>query len=261
MKKLFVLLLTMILAAGVAFAQEASATSQETTEEAAPTRQIERMSLEVTIGFPIHWTTGLHNNEFYPKHPDDSTIYMEDRSATANTSIGVALNFNFTRIFGFVIDADFFYGAKIQGFSNPNSDYIALSSANVFIGPVFYLYNNNTFRVPFGISAHMYYFGDDLWVPDISPEPVDGAGWWMNRTEIQFGLGLSLGFQYHFNRDIYVFSRTNVSIDFVRIHSIKEVNDHDGSGTAYREASHTNILVGGIHWTVKPTIGIGMKLN
>jgi len=293
MKKLFVLLLTMILAAGVAFAQEgeaapaqtetpaqaqaqASAQTQDQTQTpqaesapAAPTRQIERMSLEVTIGFPVHWSHGTHDVQFYPSHPgvdDTDLIPMEDRFATANTAIGIALTFNFNRYVGFVLDADFFYGVKLHGFSNPASDYISLSSANIFLGPVFYLYNNNTFRVPLMVGLHMFYFADDVWVPELGGVTGSNsliAGHWMNREELQFGLGLALGFQYHFNRNIYIFSRTNVSIDFVRMHSIKEVVDRNASGldsTDYREASHIDLFTS-IHWTVKPTIGIGVKLN
>ncbi|MCL2230726.1 MAG: hypothetical protein FWC01_06485 [Treponema sp.] len=279
MKKLLVLLLTMILAAGIAFAQEAEAApaqqAQEPAAEEPAPRQIERMSMEVTIGFPVHWTHGTHDNSFYPGHPGtiDQIIPMEDRFATANTAIGVALNFNFNRVAAFVLEADFFYGTKMHGFANPTADYISLSSANIFLGPQFYLYNNNTFRVPLFIGVHMFYFGDDVWIPELGSQvdPATGAtspgtidGHWMNRTELQFGLGLALGFQYHFNSDIYIFSRVNVAIDFVRLHMLEAVINREPGRTDldpvdYRKVEHWDF--NNIHWTIKPTIGIGMKLN
>jgi len=268
MKKLSFLLIVFILAAGFVFAQEETQTAEaESTEPAKPEPpKTEFFNLEVTIGFPVHWTTGLHDNEFYPYVPVDAngiSSKMEDRFASANTAIGFALNFNFSRVVGLVIDFDFFYAAKLNGLSTAESDYIALAGFNAFMGPVFYLFNNNILRIPLAIGFHLYYFNDDVWVPDLSG-PNTGA--WMNRDELQFGAGAYLGIQFHFSRDLYIFSRTSVSIDLVRMHTVKGYfmrnDDPANPGTVtsvaeYVERSHTDIL--NLHWNVKPTIGVGIK--
>jgi hypothetical protein len=259
MKKLFVLLVVLILAAGVALAQEENnnlepvpAPAQATSRE----RPIELFNMEISVGFPVHWTNGRHNQEVYYFNPPDNEIYMEDRTVTANTSIGIAAIFNFTRGFGLALDMDFFFGAKIAGFAAPTSDYVSLAGANIFFGPIFYIFNNNILRIPLGIGAHMYYFQDDLWVPDLAVGSTQGA--WLNRHEIQFGPAISLGVQFHFSRDIYIFSRTNVAIDLFRMFSRRwydgveyrdQINDED-----YYVSEHFSI-----NWLVKPSLGIGIK--
>jgi len=220
-------LLAVFLVAGAAFAQE-----NEKKELG-----FERINLEVNIGFPVHWTNGVH---------DDSGNVIEDKSVTVNTAIGIATTFNFTRTFGLILDTDFFVGAKLAGYASPTSDYISLSGANMFIGPVFYLYNSGALRIPFGVGVHLNYFADDLWVPQLG-----AAGAWLNRQEFQVGTGVSIGIQYHFDSGVYIFSRTNVAIDFLRMHSWS-----GSDGTDYNGTLHTDLAP---DWIVKPTLGIGIK--
>ena len=246
MKKLLVLLLAFALSAGFVFAQE----EVETAPPAPAPMKTEFFNMEISIGFPVHWTSGIHDDTFYPFHPPNSL--MEDRTATANTSIGFSMNFNFTSVFGIVLDMDFFYAARLAGFSNPTSDYASLTSANILFGPVFYLFNNNILRIPLAFGVHMFYYGDDIWMPELDSAAPPGSGMWMNRNELQFGLGMYLGIQFHFNKDLYIFSRTNVAIDLMRFHSIK-----GWDGTDYFERECDDMW--DIHWTVKPTIGIGIK--
>ena len=250
MKKLFVLPLIMFLIAGVCFAE----TNYD--QDA-----IENFDLEIYAGFPVHWTNARHGQDFYWFNPG---FLMEDKSVTANTSLGVSMNFNFTKNIGLNVDTDFFYGAKLAGFSTPSSDYISLFGANALIGPVFYLYNDNFLRIPLTVGAHMYYFSDDLWMPELvgydpqnpSGQNIDGT--WMNRREFQVGPGFALGVQFHFNDKIYIFSRTNVVLDLFRWHSIRYVAD-DGTGTGTLTDSSKSETEFVMSWGVKPVIGIGIK--
>jgi len=229
MKKLC-LLAAVFLVAGAAFAQENVKTDLG----------IEKFSMEVNVGFPIHWTNGVHEDAA------NSDNKFEDKSVTANTSIGLATTFNFSRSVGLILDMDFSIGAKLAGFASPTSDYISLAGANFFAGPVFYLYNSNSLRIPLAFGVHMYYFADDLWIPGLGS---DGA--WLKRQEFQIGPGLSLGVQYHFDNSVYIFSKTNVAVDIFRVHS-QEGSD----GSAYRGNYHKDVSV---NWSVKPCIGIGVK--
>jgi hypothetical protein len=253
MKKFFVLPLIMFLIAGVCFAQS--------NEQAYEPPEIERFDLEIYSGFPIHWTNAKHGQDFFWFNPNYT---MEDKSVTANNAIGVSMNFNFNKDIGLNIDADFFFGAKLAGFSNPSSDYISLVGGNALIGPVFYLFNNDLLRIPLTVGAHMYFFGDDFWMPNLfgydpqNPSGTSTEGAWVNRRDFQLGPGVSLGVQFHFNNNIYIFSRTNVVLDLFRWHSISYIAD-DGTGTGTltdQYKSETEFVLG---WGVKPVIGIGIK--
>jgi len=231
MKKLF-FLAAVFLVASMAFAQESMRTELG----------IERLDLEINVGFPVHWTNGMHDDAV-----NQGNVF-EDKSVTANTAIGVAATYNFTRSIGVMLDMDFFLGAKLAGFSSPTSDYISLAGMNLFLGPVFYLYNSNSLRIPFTFGVHMYYFTDDLWVPDLG-----NNGAWMNRHDFQIGPEFSLGIQYHFDNGVYIFSRTNVALDFYRVHGLL-----GSDGTTYEGSPHMDFA---LNWRVKPTIGIGIKFR
>jgi len=261
MKKLIVLPVVLILIAGLCFAQN--------DENTAPERPaIERFDLEVHVGFPIHWTNAEHNQDFYYFTLPDPDYKAEDKTVTANTAIGFSTVFNFGKKVGFTIDADFFYGAKLAGFANPTSDSISMFGANALIGPVFYLYNGIFLRIPLAVGAHLYYFSDDFWVPHLagfdkdkppSAPPPDTSGYWMNRRDFQMGPGISLGVQFHFSNSIYIFSRTNVSLDVFRWHKITYVADYDdGNGDQKKQQSKSEMEFA-ISWSVKPTLGIGIK--
>lgn len=244
MKKLFVLLAVAVLVSGIAFAQDSN--NEYSFEEVngdtnaasgssggTSAGKLERFTAELGPGFNFHWTNGIHDD-------------LEDKTVTANTSIGVGVTVNFTNIIGLTLDADFSYGAKLFGVATPSSGYISLTGFNVFLGPVFYLYNNNIFRIPFSVGAHMSYFCDDLWVPEL-----DGNnGLWISRSDTQLGIGFSLGLQFHFASGVYVFSRTNASFDFVRMHS---TNGEE----AFVKETCLDILP--ISWNVKPSAGVGIR--
>ncbi|MDR2702278.1 MAG: hypothetical protein LBB72_07600 [Spirochaetaceae bacterium] len=261
MKKLIVLPVVLVLVAGLCFAQveEAPAAPPELPK-------IEKFDLEISVGYPVHWTNAVHDEEFYWFHEDYN---MEDKSVTANTAIGFSMLFNFSRKVGFSLDADFFYGAKIAGFANPSSDYISLFGANALMGPVFYIYNGIFLRIPLTIGAHLYYFSDDFWMPALggidkdnpptAAVPPDTSGYWMNRRDFQVGPGISLGVQFHFNNSIYIFSRTNVAIDVFRWHEIKFIADYDDGGTDAKKQVTKSEMEFVISWEVKPVIGVGVK--
>jgi len=261
MKKLIVLPVILILAAGLCFAQVAE-------EAEAPERPaIERFDLEVHVGFPVHWTNAKHDQGFYwfaPKAPGK----MEDKTVTANTAIGISTVFNFGKKVGFGIDADFFYSSKLAGFSYPTSDSISMFGSNVLIGPVFYLYNGIFLRIPLTVGAHMYYFGDDLWVPNLAGydpdnrpqvDPPDTSGYWMNRKDLQLGPGVSLGVQFHFTSSIYIFSRINMALDIFRWHKITYIAAYDDNGTDNQKEQSKSETEFAVSWSVKPVLGIGIK--
>jgi hypothetical protein len=272
MKKLIALSVVLVLGVGLCFAQ---------ADEDAERPKTERFDLEISVGYPIHWTNAVHDEDFYWFHALPTDYYadynQEDKSVTGNTAIGFSTIFNFGRKVGFSIETDFFYGAKVAGFANPSSDYISMFGANVFMGPVFYLYNGIFLRIPMTIGAHLYYFSDDFWMPALggidleSPPtsdtfvPPDTSGYWMNRRDLQIGPGVSLGVQFHFNSSIYIFSRTNVALDVFRWHQVKYIAHYDnskdggpGTGNDKKEEtkSEMEFVIG---WQVKPVIGIGIK--
>ncbi|MDR2210269.1 MAG: hypothetical protein LBO65_02205 [Spirochaetaceae bacterium] len=232
MKKL-VLLAALILAAGLAFAQEEAAAPSEGKPEV--------FDLEINVGFPIHWTNA--------EHGDDPAPLYEDKTVSANTALGLALLFNFGRKVGLTLDADFFFGGKIAGFASNESNYNSLFGTNVLLGPVVYIYNGNFLRIPLAIGAHLYYFSDDLWVPDVS----GAGGQWIKRQDLQVGPGVYLGIQFHFNNNIYIFSRTNLAIDIFRWHKTKGI-----FASATTDDSDTDLEFI-FAWEVKPVIGIGVK--
>ncbi|MDR2313252.1 MAG: hypothetical protein LBE02_01805 [Spirochaetaceae bacterium] len=227
MKKI-IALAALVFAAGLAFAQEDAAPAEEKPE---------KFDLEVTVGFPIHWTNADHR---------DSGLFYEDKTVTANTALGLSLLFNFTRKLGFTLDTDFFFGGKIMGFASNNSNYNSLFGANVLLGPVIYLYNGNFLRIPLAFGAHLYYFSDDLWEPAIA-----GDGDWIKRQDLQIGPGAYLGIQFHFNKNIYIFSRTSVAVDVFRWYKANTT-------IAGSSNSDTDIEFA-FGWTVTPVIGIGVK--
>jgi hypothetical protein len=231
MKKLC-FLAAAILFSSMAFAQGPAGPAWE--------QGIEKFSIEVNVGMPFHWTNGIHDDQATAGNR------IEDKSVTANTAIGFAMNYNFNGMIGLTLDMDFSLGAKLDGFASPTSDYLSLAGANAFLGPVIYLYNSNSLRIPFAFGVHMYYFADDLWIPDLG-----SSGAWVNRQEFQLGPQVSLGIQYHFSRGIYMFGRTSASVDILRVHSMT-----GSDGSAVSENTHTD---SSLNWSVKPCIGIGIK--
>jgi hypothetical protein len=253
MKKLIVFPMIVFLAAGLCFA--------EVKEAASEIPEIEKFDLEIYAGFPVHWTNARHAQNFYWFNPDYD---MEDKSVTANTSIGLSMTYNFNRHIGINLDTDFFYGAKLAGFSNPSSDYISMFGNNIFLGPMFYLYNANSLRIPMTVGIHFYYYGDDLWMPNLigydplNPSSQSAAGFWANRKDFQLGPVISLGIQYHFSESIYIFSRTTVSLDLFRWHQVSYIAD-DGTGSGTNKAQTKSEAEFAVSWGVKPVFGIGIK--
>jgi len=249
MKKLSILLVMFILAAGLIFAQEETtqtqeqpAAQQDEQPAAEKERSIEGFNLEINWGFPVHWSNSTYDNLII-EAPDGG-----DKAVTADTAFGITAIFNFSNIIGLSLDFDFFYGGKIAGFASDRADYISLFGFDFYLGPVFYLFNNNLLRIPLSFGAHMYYFADERWAP-IPIEPSNGLPQTENaifRTnDMQFGPYLSLGVQFHFNKDLYVFSKTTVAIDLFRFMAIN-------GGAAFNDSISVN-------WLVKPAIGLGIK--
>ena len=236
MKKLVLLLIAFILVGGFCFAQE------EEGDDAGSGR--EKFALELSVGVPVHWTNSPTPHKFF-----DAVADM-DRTVTSNTAIGLALMWPGKKKIGFTIDSDFFFGTDVMGHSPTNSYSNSLFGANMLIAPVFYFYNGTFLRIPFAVGLHMYYWSSDHWLPsDLNFQTNDGV--WVKTNDFQAGLGLYLGIQFHFNNNIYIFSRTNVALDMLRWHQFKF-----SDGTDIEKWGEFEFAMG---WEIKPAIGIGIK--
>ena len=236
MKKL-ILLVALILAAGLCFAQE------DADEAPAKPPKPEFFDLEINIGVPVHWTNSPVDHKFY------SNVIDTDKVVTANTAIGAALLFNFGRKIGLTLDADIFVGSDVMGHTTTDSYSNTLMGINALFGPVFYLYNGTLLRIPLAIGFHMYYWSSDSW----QYIGVGGAGpgtanTWIKTSDFQIGPGAYLGIQFHFNRSLYIFSRTNVAVDLFRWHKVAY------NATPEKKDSEVTFA-----WSVKPAIGVGIK--
>jgi hypothetical protein len=246
MRKISILMLVMfVLATGAALAQEAIDSF---------------FDFEVNVGFPVHWSNGrmkvaddIGKSKAYWMVEALQDAY--DKTVTASTSIGLAATFNFSPKMAVMIDADFFYGAQLTGIGGGLTDSSAYHNAlfgfDIFIGPQFYLYNKGQLRIPLFIGPHLYFFAGDQW-NDASPYKV---------TDFQAGLALGLGVQFHFDKNIYIFSRTNVAFDFFRMVSIENRLDdtNPDTGEAVPAGTVSRNTGAALGWLVKPSIGVGIK--
>ena len=142
MKKLALILIALLLVGTFCFAQENDAEDTDYQDSR------DFFCIEITMGVPVHWTNS-------PKSHDYFNDFEIDKTVTADTAIGLALVFNFTKTFGLTLDTDFFFGSDIMGESSRTSASTSLSGCNLFLGPIFYLYNGAYLRIPLGIGAHM----------------------------------------------------------------------------------------------------------
>jgi hypothetical protein len=225
MKKLLVILTMLTLAVSL-FAQE--------EEQAAPSgKQKKEFDLEITGGVPIHWTNTEHG-------------VTEEKNVVGSVSLGLALVFNFNQKVGLTIDSDFSFAQSLYGDPTPLSSYYSQVTANILIGPVVYLYNGSFLRIPLAFGVHGFYYNNDHW--DTTPAV------YYNVNDYQFGPGLYIGIQFHFNNNIYILTRTNVNYDIARYYTSKVGT---GGGTPSVTSGSEFKLIGA--WSVKPVIGLGIK--
>ena len=76
----------------------------------------------------------------------------------------------------------------------------------------------------------------------------------MRTSDLQLGPGLSFAVQFHFNNNIYLFSRTSVAIDIMRWHKLQI---YDDANDDLADHDHGMEMIWG--WMVRPSIGIGVK--
>jgi hypothetical protein len=249
MKKLY-LLLALLLIGGLCFAQD-SGDGEEVEQKR------DKLDLEITIGVPIHWTNSPGPHGHWDEvanaiSPVATVIGDEDKTVTANTAIGVSLLFNFGKKMGFLVDWDFSFGSTVMGHSSTDSYANSLFGSNILLGPVLYLYNGSFLRIPLAIGVHGYYWSSDSWLPEVF---ASGGAGWIKLKDFQAGPGLYLGIQFHFSDSLYIFSRTNVAFDIFRWHQIMVSYDNAGTNDTY----DSSWIEWATSWSVKPTIGIGIK--
>jgi hypothetical protein len=253
MKK-FVFLAVLILAAGLCFAQ-----NDGKTKAPAPPKP-EKFSLEVTLGVPIHWTNSPLKHQSIslavtPTPPPSTSTTSKidtDKTVTANTAIGAALLFNYSRLVGFTVDMDFFFGSDIMGSSHTDSYTSSFFGANVFIGPIIYMYYWNFLRIPLGFGIHVNYWSSEYWTASFGNADAS----LVKATDLQVGPGFYLGIQFHFNNSLYIFSRTNVAIDLFRWHEFTYSGGASSSPVKETQTHDAEFIVA---WQIKPTIGVGIK--
>jgi hypothetical protein len=230
MKKLLILLVVLFMAFA-AFAQEAEdeyyAADQDAPEAAESSDSKREFDLEITAGMPFHWTDA---------EPDDS----EDKTVTGALSLGIGLTFNFNRKFAITLDTDISFARSLAGTSATDSSFYSLVTANVLLGPVIYLYNGSFLRIPFAFGIHYYFFSGDHWDHGTTNAHI-------KYTDHQFGPGAYLGIQFHFNKSLYILSRTNVNFDIARYYTVETGGNSDSDFE----------FIGAL--SVKPTIGLGIK--
>ena len=237
MKKL-ALLLALFMIAGLCFAQEEDQDAADSGRE--------KFALELSVGVPVHWTNSPIPHKFLGQ------TFDMDRTVTSNLAIGLALMWPGKKKIGFTIDTDFFFGADVMGHSPTDSYSTGLFGANMLIAPVFYFYNGNFLRIPFAIGLHMYYWNSNHWIPNgTGPGAPAGGGEWVRTNDFQAGPGLYLGIQFHFNPNLYIFTRTNVALDMFRWHEFQYSDAADIFNWSHVEFSFA--------WEIKPAIGLGIK--
>jgi hypothetical protein len=235
MKKLLILMV-MLTMAFVVFAQVAEdeyyAADQEAPQTTGNSGSGKEFDLEITAGIPFHWTDSH-------ERPD------ENKTVTSSLSLGLGLTFNFNRKFGITLDTDISFARSLYGDPTTNSNFYSLITANALLGPVIYLYNGSFLRIPLAFGIHYYFFSGDHW-------DATATGVFWKYTDHQFGPGAYLGIQFHFNRSLYILSRTNVNYDIGRFLVSKA-----GTGVGTSSSDSDFEWVGAL--SVKPTIGLGIK--
>ncbi|MDR2144469.1 MAG: hypothetical protein LBP29_08880 [Treponema sp.] len=238
MRKISVLLVMLALALTVS-AQEAEDENYAADQDVPQTTESPRQpgkefDLEVTAGIPVHWTDAVHKP-------------VEDKAVTSALALGVGLTFNFNRKAGLTLDTDISFARSLQGASVTSSEFYSLVTANALLGPVIYLYNGSFLRIPLAFGIHYYFYSNDHWHDTVA---VPSGRWW-KYTDHQFGPGAYLGIQFHFNKSLYILSRTSVNFDIARYY-IRE----GGAGAASAKNSDFE-FIGAL--SVKPTFGLGIK--
>ncbi|MDR1506009.1 MAG: hypothetical protein LBI67_02805 [Treponema sp.] len=226
MKKLLIILV-MLAVVFSAFAQEADDVYYTDDQTVADTGTGKGFGLEVTAGIPVHWTDAEYNN-------------VEDKTVSTALALGIALTYNFNRKFGLTLDTDVSFARNLYGNPSTDSVFHSLVTANVLFGPVIYLYNGSFLRIPLALGIHYYFFSVDHW-------DAGATNVFLKQTDHQFGPGAYIGIQFHFNKSLYILSRTNVNFDVARYYKAKT---NGGSTSDFK-------LVGAL--SVKPTLGLGIK--
>jgi hypothetical protein len=239
MKKLLILLV-MLSMAFVVFAQEAEdeyyAADQDAPQQATEDSGSGKgFALEVTAGIPVHWTDAEHADN-------------EDKTVTSALALGLGLTFNFNRKVGITLDTDISFARSLYGASVTQSEFYSLVTANALLGPVIYLYSGSFLKIPFAFGIHYFFYSSDHWHESGAAFP--GGQWW-KYTDHQFGPGAYLGIQFHFNKSLYILSRTNVNFDIARFHT----GEFGTAGTSAEDSEFE--WVGAL--SVKPTLGLGIK--
>ncbi|GHT66853.1 hypothetical protein FACS1894110_11260 [Spirochaetia bacterium] len=209
------------------------AAPQNTPAPAAPKAAPKKknLDLEISLGVPVHFTNDIEKPS-------------ENNAAVA---IGIGLTYNFNKWVAIGLEGDFAYAQNTSAISidpDNKSNYYSIFNANVLLGPVFYLYSDEHFKIPLAVDFH---FGFNR--SDFSQIQTDRTVDPISQSVFLLGPALQIGVQYHFSKDFYILSRAMVTCDVVSF----------GANTSTGDVK-TDRPEMGITWGVKPLLGVGLRL-
>ncbi|GHV54158.1 hypothetical protein AGMMS49579_14200 [Spirochaetia bacterium] len=202
-------------------------TPAPTAPKAAPKKK--NLDLEISLGVPVHFSNDIEN--------------PAENSAAVATGLG--LTFNIGNWAGIGLEADFAYTQNTVAISiNPNeSNYYSIFGTNVLLGPVFYLYHDDRFKIPLAVDFHFSFNKMDF-------RNIDGNNAKVSQSIFLIGPALQIGIQYHFSKDFYVLSRITVTCDVASF----------GTNTTTTKKDEFERPEMGLTWGVKPLLGVGLRL-
>lgn len=198
--------------------------------------------VQLSASVPVHFANGK-----------EESGHIEDKTDLAAIALGMGFMFNLTERVGFGLFEDVSFGRKLFGTSPTDSDFYSLFTSDTLLAPVFNIYDSQRLKVPFGIGLHFLYFAGDHWEPNYLNSSLTSPGIYNLRKEklFQLGLGTFLGLEYYFTQTLYMLASTTMYFDIFN-HRNLEV----GVGNNNVSDSWSSW---GIHWGVKPTLGIGIR--
>jgi hypothetical protein len=159
----------------------------------------------------------------------------------------LAINFSgislFTDNVGMGVYANFIFPLKLttstMGYSISvnRSAYDMLFGIDMLLGPVFIVYKNNKFVLPFSAGIHCML--------------LRSVAHTMSSIGTSLGVGVNITGEYHFNNRIYLLGRFQLTFDCYSINSIEQ----DVGGYSVKR-TYSGMLK---TWGINPIVGIGIK--
>ncbi|GHT55251.1 hypothetical protein FACS1894109_01450 [Spirochaetia bacterium] len=211
-------------------AAPAAQTSSAAALPAALPAKKTNLDIEMSLGVPVHFTNNIDG-------PAENTV---------NVATGIGLTYNILSWLGISFDADFAFAQNTSSVSlaSKASNFYSIFSTNVLLGPIFYLYADDHFRIPLAVDVHFGFNKADY------SEIGDPNGKVVSQSISLLGPALQIGLQFHFSKDFYIMSRIAVTCDIVSFGTNKT-----GGVESDRETPEMSAT-----WGIKPVLGVGLRL-